>query len=352
MRRGRRALASMRGRMRRRCEIRGGARHRAGTAVRMSVALVSRSASDARRFERSSTSGAPDFLLVGWRPHDARRHQIHHQANSTKSCTSALEAGVGQCVNARHYEVTLEHVMLALLDNANCDIAFLVPMHYDLDPARPPRRAPAQPGRPARRATPGRPDVLADDAGGCRTRTRSDPVELRLPEGPQRRALPALLAQHADQVLGEQDRRVSRGASRRTISRPTSTRSSPAPRRTRRAGGGGGHRRGREDIPGGMASAGGRIRRWRSSASTTRARRAGQDRPDVRSRAGDPPADGDPGPPAQEQPDHRRRRRRRQDGARRGPRAAAIVENDGAAAAAGRRACSSSTWASCRPAPA
>lgn len=53
----------------------------------------------------------------------------------TKSCTTALEVGVGQCVNARHYEVTVEHVMLALLDDANSDIAFLV-MHYDLDPSQ------------------------------------------------------------------------------------------------------------------------------------------------------------------------------------------------------------------------
>ena len=53
----------------------------------------------------------------------------------TRPCTAALEAGVVQCVTARHYEVTLEHVMLALLDNADSDLAFLV-MHYDLDPAR------------------------------------------------------------------------------------------------------------------------------------------------------------------------------------------------------------------------
>lgn len=53
----------------------------------------------------------------------------------TRPCTAALEAGVVQCVNARHYEVTLEHVMLALLDDANSDIAFLV-MHYDLDPSQ------------------------------------------------------------------------------------------------------------------------------------------------------------------------------------------------------------------------
>ncbi len=53
----------------------------------------------------------------------------------TQPCKAALEAGVVQCVNARHYEVTLEHVMLALLDNAESDIAFLV-TNYDLDPAR------------------------------------------------------------------------------------------------------------------------------------------------------------------------------------------------------------------------
>ncbi|MDC3956523.1 type VI secretion system ATPase TssH [Polyangium jinanense] len=53
----------------------------------------------------------------------------------TKVCTAALEAAVVQCVNARHYEVTVEHLLLALLDDANSDIAFIV-MHYDLDPAR------------------------------------------------------------------------------------------------------------------------------------------------------------------------------------------------------------------------
>ena len=53
----------------------------------------------------------------------------------TKNCTAALEAAVVQCVNARHYEVTLEHLLLALLDDANSDIAFLV-MHYDLNPSQ------------------------------------------------------------------------------------------------------------------------------------------------------------------------------------------------------------------------
>ncbi|MBK9258671.1 MAG: type VI secretion system ATPase TssH [Polyangiaceae bacterium] len=53
----------------------------------------------------------------------------------SRVCTAALEAAVVQCVTARHYEVTVEHLLLALLDDANSDVAFLV-MHYDLDPAR------------------------------------------------------------------------------------------------------------------------------------------------------------------------------------------------------------------------
>ncbi len=53
----------------------------------------------------------------------------------TRTCTAALEGAVVQCVNARHYEVTVEHLLLALLDDPNSDVAFLA-MHYDLDPAR------------------------------------------------------------------------------------------------------------------------------------------------------------------------------------------------------------------------
>src|SRR5829696_473532 len=53
----------------------------------------------------------------------------------TRSCNNALNAAAGQCVNARQYEITVEHVMLALLDDADSDLAFLT-MHYDLDPAR------------------------------------------------------------------------------------------------------------------------------------------------------------------------------------------------------------------------
>jgi len=53
----------------------------------------------------------------------------------TRSCTAALEAAAAQCVTARHYEVTVEHMLLKLLDDADSDLAFLV-MHYDLNPAQ------------------------------------------------------------------------------------------------------------------------------------------------------------------------------------------------------------------------
>jgi type VI secretion system protein VasG len=52
----------------------------------------------------------------------------------TKTCVAALESAVVSAMNARHYEVTVEHVLNALLDNADSDVAFLT-MHYDLDPA-------------------------------------------------------------------------------------------------------------------------------------------------------------------------------------------------------------------------
>ncbi|MCC6527718.1 MAG: type VI secretion system ATPase TssH [Polyangiaceae bacterium] len=53
----------------------------------------------------------------------------------TRVCTSALESAVVQCVNMRHYEVTVEHLLAALLDNPDSDVAFLA-MHYDLNPER------------------------------------------------------------------------------------------------------------------------------------------------------------------------------------------------------------------------
>jgi type VI secretion system protein VasG len=53
----------------------------------------------------------------------------------TRTCTAALEAAAAQCVAARHYEVTLEHLLMVLLDDAKSDLAFLA-MHYDLDPSQ------------------------------------------------------------------------------------------------------------------------------------------------------------------------------------------------------------------------
>ncbi len=51
----------------------------------------------------------------------------------TKNCVAALEGAATQAVQARHYEITIEHFLLALLDDANSDIAFIV-SHYDLQP--------------------------------------------------------------------------------------------------------------------------------------------------------------------------------------------------------------------------
>ncbi len=53
----------------------------------------------------------------------------------TRQCTAALETAVNQCAAARHYEVTVEHMLLKLLDDADSDMAFLV-SHYDLNPAQ------------------------------------------------------------------------------------------------------------------------------------------------------------------------------------------------------------------------
>jgi len=62
---------------------------------------------------------------------------VEHKAiikRLTKTNVAALEHAVVQAMNARHYEVTVEHVLNALLENADSDVAFLA-MHYDLDPA-------------------------------------------------------------------------------------------------------------------------------------------------------------------------------------------------------------------------
>jgi type VI secretion system protein VasG len=53
----------------------------------------------------------------------------------TRPCMAALERGVGRVVAARQYEVTSEHVLLALLEDPSSDLAFLV-RFLGLDGAR------------------------------------------------------------------------------------------------------------------------------------------------------------------------------------------------------------------------
>jgi type VI secretion system protein VasG len=52
----------------------------------------------------------------------------------TPNCVAALTAAIEKCVVARHYEVTIEHFLLAVLDDAQSDLAFIV-SHYDLNPS-------------------------------------------------------------------------------------------------------------------------------------------------------------------------------------------------------------------------
>jgi type VI secretion system protein VasG len=49
-------------------------------------------------------------------------------------CTRALERGAGACMTSRHYEVTVEHVLLALLDDRESDIVAVLE-HYRVDAA-------------------------------------------------------------------------------------------------------------------------------------------------------------------------------------------------------------------------
>jgi type VI secretion system protein VasG len=50
------------------------------------------------------------------------------------TCTRALEAAASACIGARHYEVTVEHMLLALLDDLESDIPKILE-HYEIDPA-------------------------------------------------------------------------------------------------------------------------------------------------------------------------------------------------------------------------
>jgi len=50
------------------------------------------------------------------------------------TCTRALEAGASACIAARHYEVTVEHVLVALLDDPESDVHKILE-HYEIDAA-------------------------------------------------------------------------------------------------------------------------------------------------------------------------------------------------------------------------
>jgi type VI secretion system protein VasG len=49
------------------------------------------------------------------------------------TCTRALETAASACISSRHYEVTVEHVLLSLLDDRDSDIVMAFE-HYKLDP--------------------------------------------------------------------------------------------------------------------------------------------------------------------------------------------------------------------------
>ena len=49
-------------------------------------------------------------------------------------CTRALEAASGLCVNRSHYEVSITHMLLQLLDDPQADVQLLL-KHFEIDPA-------------------------------------------------------------------------------------------------------------------------------------------------------------------------------------------------------------------------
>jgi type VI secretion system protein VasG len=38
-----------------------------------------------------------------------------------RHCTRSLEAAAGACMSRQHYEVTIEHALLAMLDEPGCE---------------------------------------------------------------------------------------------------------------------------------------------------------------------------------------------------------------------------------------
>ena len=51
------------------------------------------------------------------------------------TCTRALETGASACIAARHYEVTVEHTLLALLEDLGSDVHRILE-HYEVDPGQ------------------------------------------------------------------------------------------------------------------------------------------------------------------------------------------------------------------------
>ena len=47
-------------------------------------------------------------------------------------CTNTLQAGAGLCVSRTHYEVSVEHFLLKLLDNAHSDFSLILE-HFDIE---------------------------------------------------------------------------------------------------------------------------------------------------------------------------------------------------------------------------
>ncbi len=50
-------------------------------------------------------------------------------------CTSALEGAAGLCVSRTHYEVTVEHLLVKLLENPQADLALIL-RHFEVDPGK------------------------------------------------------------------------------------------------------------------------------------------------------------------------------------------------------------------------
>src|ERR1700722_14017884 len=48
------------------------------------------------------------------------------------TCTRAFEAAASACIASRHYEVTVEHVILSLLDDRKSDLTVVFD-HYRID---------------------------------------------------------------------------------------------------------------------------------------------------------------------------------------------------------------------------